>query len=284
VGLRFVPPASFPTPGVPLLSGRDSTDRATADTEPVAIVTDSCARHFWGAERNVVGRPIRIGHFRDRWIVSEGAQRETRVVGVVADIREMGLDREPRPTVLVPRAQSSEGTPLLLVRGSSEGLARTLHDAVTAEESQLAPVVENLSEVVSRSVAEPRFRTALVGAFAGFALLLAAIGIYGVIAAVVEQRRREIGIRMALGASRSAVVGSVVRRCLFNVAAGGIVGVFVFWMTGHVVAAWLYGITPGDVHALAMTMTVLVLVSTVAAWIPARRATHINPAASLRFE
>src|SRR5690606_11306243 len=111
------------------------TDRDNADTEPIAIVNESFARHFWGAERNVVGRPIRIGHFRDRWIVSEGAQRETRVVGVVADIREMGLDREPRPTVLVPRAQSSEGTPLLLVRGSAEGLARTLHDAVTAEES-----------------------------------------------------------------------------------------------------------------------------------------------------
>jgi predicted permease len=281
VELRFVSADYFATLGVPL-RGRDFDDRDGRGAEPVAIVNEAFARHFWGGEPPL-GRAIQIGHYKDRWL-SPGLERQTRVIGVAADMREQGLDRAVRPTVLVPRAQASEGTPLLLVRGASPRLLDALRGAVVAEEPQLAPEVERLSAVVSRSVAQPRFRTLLIGAFAGFALLLAGIGIYGVIASVVQQRWREIGLRIALGANRGAVAMAVAGRCLANVSAGALAGLLVFWATRRVLSSWLYDITPGDPRVLTITVAVLALVAAFASWIPARRATRIDPATSLRLE
>jgi predicted permease len=303
VELRFVSPEYLATLGVPLRGGRDFDNNDAAGAEPVAIVNEAFARHFWH-DASPLGRTIRIGHFRDRWL-SPGMQ--PRVIGVVADIHELGLDRAARPTVLLPRAQAVEepvarrelaldeptvlpppqarmGTPLLLVRGTSPALVNELRGEVIAEEPQLAPEVERLSAVVSRSVAEPRFRTLLVAAFASFALLLAGIGIYGVIASVVQQRQREIGLRLALGANRAAVALAVVRRCLANVTAGTFVGLLVFLAARRVLSSMLYDISPGDPRVLAVTVAVLALVAAFASWIPARRATHIDPASSLRLE
>jgi predicted permease len=283
VELRFVSPEYLATLGVPLRAGRDFNDSDGAGAEPVAIVNEAFARHFWD-DAAPVGRTIQIGHFKDSWHVGPDSRHQTRVIGVAADIRELGLDRPARPTVLLPRAQSSQGTPLLLVRGASPALLNTLLATVTAEEPQLAPEVERLSAVVSRSVAEPRFRTLLLVGFAVFALLLAGIGIYGVIAAVVQQRQREIGLRLALGARRSGVALAVARRCLANVAAGTLAGLLVFWAARRVLSSMLYDIAPGDPRVLAVTVAVLALVAAFASWIPARRATHIDPATSLRLE
>ena len=306
VELRFVSPDYLATLGVPLRGGRDFDDSDVAGAEPVAIVNEAFARHFWD-DASPLGRTIQIGHFRDRWRVAPGMRHQTRVVGVAADIHELGLDRAPRPTVLLPRAQAAEErvargestpdeptmlpppqavqrAPVLLVRVTSPALLDAVRGEVVAEEPKLAPVVERLSAVVSRSVAEPRFRTLLVVAFAGFALLLAGIGIYGVIASVVQQRWREIGIRLALGASRGAVVTAVVRRCLANATAGTLAGLLAFSAVRFVLSSWLYGITPGDPRVLAFTVAVLGLVAAFASWIPARRATHIDPATALRLE
>jgi predicted permease len=305
VELRFVSPDYLATLGIPLRGGRDFSDSDIPGAEPVAIVNEAFARHFWD-DGSPVGRSIRIGHIRDRW-VAPGMQHETRVIGVAADIHELGLDRAARPTVLLPRAQAAAepvtrgdlppdepvvlplpqarmGTPVLLVRSASRELPGKLRGEVIGEEPQLEPVVERLSAVVSRSVAEPRFRTMLVAAFAGFALLLAAIGIYGVIASVVQQRRREIGLRLALGANRAAVISAVIRRCLANVAAGSLAGLLIFRATRRVLSSWLYDITPGDPRVLAVAVIVLAIVAAVASWIPARRATLIDPATSLRVE
>jgi putative ABC transport system permease protein len=257
-------------------------DRDVEGSEPVAIVNEAFARRFW-QNAPPVGRAIQVGHIKDRWL-RPGLERQTRVIGLAADIHEMGLDRDAKPTVLLSRGQAQEGTPLLLVRSSSPALIQALRAEVVAEEPQLAPVVEPLSAVVSRSVATPRFRTLLIAAFACFALLLAGIGIYGVIASVVEQRRRELGIRLALGANRSAVASAVVRRCLANVTAGTVAGLLTFWAIRQVLSSWLYQITPGDPRALTVTVVVLALVAAFASWIPARRATRIDPATSLRFE
>ena len=211
-------------------------------------------------------------------------ERQTRVIGVATNIHEIGLDRAPRPTVLLPRTQASEGTPVLLVRGASRELATILRGEVMAEEPQLAPTVEPLSRVVRRSVAAPRFRMLLIGAFAGSALLLAGIGIYGVIASVVQQRRREIGIRVALGASRATVALEVVRRCLISVASGAMVGLLAFWVVRRVLSTMLYDTSSSDPRLLAMTVMVLAVVATVAAWIPTRRAVRVDPATTLRLE
>jgi putative ABC transport system permease protein len=282
VELRFVSSDYLATLGVPLRSGRDFDDKDVGSAERVAIVNEAFARHFWN-DASPLGRTIQIGHFKDRWI-NPNLERQTRVIGVAANIHELALHRAPRPTVLLPRAQSAEGTPLLLVRGSPQELLSVLRDQVIAEDPQLAPEVERLTAVVSRSVAEPRFRTLIVASFATFALLLAALGIYGVIASVVQQRRREIGLRLALGANRADVLIAVVRRCLTHVALGTLVGLLLFRATRRVLASMLYDISPGDPRVLAVTVAVLALVAAFASWIPARRATHMDPASSLRLE
>ena len=282
VELRSVSPDYFATLGVPLLAGRDFGRGDVARGEPVAIVNLAFARRFWGSE-SPIGRTIQIGHFKDHWVRPE-MSHQTRVIGVVGDMHELGLDRAPRPTVLLPRTQSSEGTPVLLVRGAVPRLATVLRDAVMAEEPQLVPTIEPLSAVVSRSVAGPRFRTLLIGAFAGSALLLAGIGIYGVIASVVQQRTREIGIRLSLGATRATVAVAVVRRCLASVTTGAVVGLLSFWAVRRFIASMLYGTSTGDPRMLAIAVSILAVVAMLAAWIPARRAAHVDPAITLRLD
>lgn len=282
VELRPVSPDYFATLGIPLIAGRDFGPDDVVGGEPVAIVNQAFAQRFWG-DSSPIGRTIQVGHFRDRWVRSELA-RQTRVIGVAKDIREIGLDRAPRPTVLVPRTQAGDGTPVLLIRGASRGLAGIVRDAVIAEEPQLAPTVEPLTAAVRQSVAAPRFRMLLIGTFAGSALLLAGIGIYGVIASLVQQRTREIGIRVALGASRRAVAFSVVRRCLVSVSGGAVTGLLVFWAVRRVLTTMLYDTSTGDPRLLALAVTVLAIVATLAAWIPTRRAVRVDPATTLRLE
>jgi predicted permease len=283
VELRHVSPDYLATLGIPLRGGRDFDERDASAAEPVAIVNEAFARHFWDGTTGT-GRSIRIGHFKDRWAVGPAAQRETRVVGVAADIHEIGLDRPARPTVLIPQPHGSGRTPMLLVRGEAPAFTAALRNAIVAEDPRLTPTVEQLSEVVSRSVAAPRFRTMLVGSFAAFALLLAGVGIYGVIASVVQQRQREIGIRIALGATRAAVSTAVVRQCLVNVGAGAVVGLVTFLAGRKVLTAWLYAVTPGDPLVLAAAVVLLAAVACVASWIPARRAGRIDPAIALRLD
>lgn len=283
VELRMVSPGYLATLGIPLRAGRAFDDADVLGAEPVAIVNEAFARRFW-QETPAVGRTIQIGHLGDRWRIPAGGRHQTHVIAVAADIHEMGLDRPAKPTVLVPRAQASWGTPVLLVRGASAALPGMLREEIAAREPRLAPVVERLSSVVSRSVAAPRFRTMLVGAFAGFALLLAGLGIYGVIASGVQHRRREIALRLALGASAAAVATAVARRCLTNVGAGVVVGLLGFWAMRRVLTSWLFDIAPGDPRVLAGAVLALALVAALASWIPARRATRVDPATALRIE
>ena len=279
VEMRLVSPGYLATLAVPLRGGRDFTEADIRGTEPVAIVNEAFAQRFWPGA-SPLDRSVQIGHYRDHWI-NPRLTYQTRVIGVVADIREAGLDRKPKPTVLLPRRPGSDRTPLLLVRGSPRELVATIRGMVSAEDSQLAPVVEPLSAVMSRSVAEPRFRASLIAAFAAFAVLLTGVGIYGVIASVVQQRRREIGLRIALGANGAAVATAVARRCLLNVGAGVVAGLLVFVGTRRVLSTMLFEITPGDPRPLAAAVAVLGIVAALASWIPARRAARIDPATSL---
>jgi predicted permease len=282
VEMRLVSPGYLATLAVPLRGGRDFTEADGGSAEPVAIVNEAFAQRFWPGS-SPLERSVQIGHYKDRWINPRLAY-QTRVIGVVTDIREMGLNRKPKPTVLLPRRPGSGQTPLLLVRGAPRRLVATIRGMVTAEDSQLAPVVEPLSAVMNRSVAEPRFRASLIATFAAFAVLLTGVGIYGVIASVVQQRRREIGLRIALGANGAAVAIAVARRCLLNVGAGVVAGLLVFVGTRHVLSAMLFEITPGDPMPLAAAVVVLGIVASLASWIPARRAARIDPATSLRME
>ena len=282
VELRAVTPGYFATLGIPLSAGRDFGPDDVAGGEPVAIVNRAFAQRFWG-DSSAIDRTIQIGHFKDRWLRPEAAH-QTRVIGVAEDIREVGLDRVPRPTVLVPRTQGGDGTPVLLVRGSPGALMSVVREAVIAEEPQLVPTVEPLSTVVRRSVAAPRFRMLLIGTFAGSALLLAGIGIYGVVASLVQQRTKEIGIRVALGASRTEVAISVVRRALLSVSAGSVAGLLIFFAVRRVLSTMLYATSTSDPRLLAMAVLVLAIVAMLSAWIPTRRAVRVDPATTLRLD
>ena len=282
VELRFVSPDYFATLGVPLREGRDFGRGDVSGSEPVAVVNQAFAKRFWETA-SAIGHTIQIGHYKDRWLNPKAAQ-QTRVIGVVGDMHELGLDRAPRPTVLVPRTQHRNGTPVLLVRGALPQIGTLLRREVLAEEPQVVPTIEPLSDVVSRSVAGPRFRTLLIGTFAGAALLLAAIGIYGVIASVVQQRTREIGIRLSLGASGIAVAVGVARRCLTSVGVGAVAGLLTFWLLRRFLGSMLYDTSTGDPGMLAIALSILGLAAALAAWIPARRASHVDPAITLRLD
>ncbi len=284
IEMRSVSPDYFATLGLPL-QGRDFGSGDVAGAQRVAIVNETFARRFWGHD-SPIGRTIQIGHFKGRWMTRQkDLQVQTVVVGVSGDMHELGLGRAARPTVVVPRTQHpGNDTPVLLVRGNPSRVASALRNAVLTEESQLTPEIEPLSATVSRSVAAPRFRTLLIGTFALSALLLAAIGIYGVIAAVVQQRTREIGIRLSLGAPRASVAIGVVQRCFVSVAVGTVVGLAAFWVLRRSLTAMLYDTSTGDPRMLAIAVVVLAIVAMLAAWIPARRASLVDPVIALRLD
>jgi predicted permease len=282
VEIRFVSPDYFATLGVPL-TGRDFTSDDAATSMPVAIVNETLAKRLWDGEP-AMGQSMQIGHFKDRWM-NDKLAHQTVVVGVAQDMHEVGLDRAPRPTLLIPRLQAfDDRVPVILVRGEPGQITTALLREIKEEEPQLKPSVERLDAVVSHSVAGPRFRSMLIGSFAGAALLLAAIGIYGVIAAVVDQRRREIGIRLTLGATQASVTVGVVRRCMVFVCGGAGVGLAIFWAIRQSLSSMVFNTSVSDPRMVAMAIVALAIVAAVAAWIPARRASHVDPAMTLRLD
>jgi predicted permease len=283
VELRFVTPGYLETLAVPLRIGRGFDDRDVEGAELVAIVNEAFARHFW-QDASPVGRTIQIGHFRERWL-SPGLARQTRVIGVAGDIHEMGLDRSAKPTVLVPRAQLGWGAPVVLVRAHSAGaLTASLRDLVQQHEPRLAPVVEPMTAVVGRSVAAPRFRTMLLVLFAGSALIIAAIGIFGLNAAIVQQRRRELGLRIALGATPQHLAGRVLLRGLLHVAGGAAAGIIIAIASVRVIASLAYGASLTDPGVILIVVLLLTIVATASTYVPARRAAQLDPMLSLRPE
>jgi hypothetical protein len=282
VEIRFVSPDYFATLGVPL-TGRDFTSDDAATSMPVAIVNETLAKRLWDGEP-AMGQSMQIGHFKDRWM-NDKLAHQTVVVGVAQDMHEVGLDRAPRPTLLIPRLQAfDDRVPVILVRGEPGQITTALLREIKEEEPQLKPSVERLDAVVNHSVAGPRFRSMLIGSFAGAALLLAAIGIYGVIAAVVDQRRREIGIRLTLGATQASVTVGVVRRCMVFVCGGAGVGLAIFWAIRQSLSSMVFNTSVSDPRMVAMAIVALAIVAAVAAWIPARRASHVDPAMTLRLD
>ncbi len=271
----------FKTMGIPLLAGREFTDRDTDGAAKVAIVSERIAREYFpGGPSATLGRRVRFSA-RDQWMT---------VVGVVADIRQMGLDQEVQPMLYVPFQWEREAFVLRFVsfvaRTSTPG---SVVDGIRAEIRRAAPdlpIVSTLTmdEAVAASVAPPRFRTLLLVLFAVAATLIATCGIYGLMAYTVTQRRREIGVRMALGAERRDVLRLVLTHALRIVVAGLIVGLTGAAGVTRVLQAFLFGVTPTDPIAFTMVTLLLMAVGLMAAWLPARRATRIDPCAALRAE
>lgn len=271
----------FKTMGIPLLAGREFTAQDTKTAPTVAIVSERIVREYFpGGPDAALGRRVRFNE-RGEWLT---------VVGVVADIRQMGLDQDVQPMLYVPFQQEREAFVLRFV----SFVARTdspasVVEGIRAEIRRVAPdlpIVSTLTmnDAVAASVAPPRFRTLLLALFAITATLIATCGIYGLMAYAVTQRRREIGVRMALGAERGDVRRLVLARALRIVVAGVIVGLAGAVGVTRVLQAFLFGITPTDPIAFAIVTLLLMAVGLIAAWLPARRATRIDPCAALRAE
>ncbi len=270
----------FTTMRIPLLAGREFTDRDTADAPKVAIVSERIVREcFPGGPAEALGRRVRIGD-RGDWLT---------VVGVVADIRQRGLDRGLQPMIYVPFQQERGGFIRFVSFVARTATPASVVEGVRAEIRRAAPDLPivgtvTMDEAVAASVAPPRFRMLLLVLFATTATLIATCGIYGLMAYAVTQRRREIGVRMALGADRREVLRLVLTRALRIVVAGVIVGLAGAVAVTRVLQTFLFGVTPTDPIAFTTVTLLLTAVGLMAAWLPARRATRIDPCAALRAE
>jgi putative ABC transport system permease protein len=211
------------------------------------------------------------------------------VVGVVADIRQRGLGQDVQPMIYAPFQQDRSGFVRFVSFVARTAAPASVADGIRAEIRRAAPDLPiestvTMDDAVAASVAQPRFRTVLLGLLAIAATLIATFGIYGLMAYAVTQRRREIGVRMALGAERSDVLRLVLARALRIVGAGVIAGLAGAAGVTRVLQSFLFGVTPTDPIAFTIVTLLLMAVGLLAAWLPARRATRIDPCAALRAE
>jgi putative ABC transport system permease protein len=271
---RSIDPEYFRAMKVRLLRGR-FFDAHDTGGPPVAIINETMARRCW-PNLDPVGK--RFGDGRDHWLT---------VVGVVADLRQTSLADEPDMESYVPYRQSPEPAMGLVLRTTMDPLrlAPTLRTAVGELDKEL-PVSEIGSLVgnIAHSTRERRFTVWLLASFALLALVLAAVGIYGVISYSVARRTREIGVRMALGAVRGRILGMVVGRALLLGGAGVVIGIAGALALTHFLRAILYGVTATDPSVFAGVSLFLLVVAALAGYVPARRATRVDPMVALRYE
>ena len=283
---RQVSPDYFAALGVPLVRGRAFLDADDAAAPRVAVVNAAFAQRYWPGE-SPIGKRVELGRWQGRWL-SPGFEGAVTVVGVAGDMREITLAREARRTLYVPRAQWGDGLnrPLFAVRTAGHvDLDSRIAQVIGEIEPRMPPVATStLPAIVERSVAEQRFQAVLLTIFGVSALLLTAVGIYGVTAYHVTQRRREIGVRMALGAPRFTVVGLVLRRGMLLLGCGIALGLLGAVGATRLLRGMLYEVSPTDPGTLGWSILVLAVAALAATLLPARRATRVHPTEALRME
>ncbi len=276
VGVQYVSPNYFKTMRVPLLRGRWFTEADRRDSPKVVLVSETAARRFWPGE-DPIGKPIGVGQ--------NGFDKNVEVIGVVGDVRYRQIDELPQPEVYISFLQSPRSAMILSLR--TEGNPAALTQAVEREVHALnkdLPVfdVKTMNERIRDATARARFSATLLAVFAAIALVLAAVGIYGVMSYLVTQRTHEIGIRIALGARSADVLSLVVRRGALLALAGIAIGVAGALASTRVLATLLYEVKPGDPGTYIMIALVLAVVALAASYIPARRAGSVDPSSALR--
>lgn len=275
--VRMVTAGYLDTLRIPLLQGRAFDDRDTADSEKVVMVNQTLARQHWGDE-SPVGHSLVLDY-------ATNGTHPYRVVGVVGDVRFYGPRTEPRPEVYLPHPQMSYLILNMAVRTAGDPMA--LADAVRREVLALDPEqpvhsLTTLDRLLGRSVERERISAWLMTVFAAVALLLAAIGLYGLISYQVTHRVKEIGIRRALGARAVDVVRMVIAEGLPLVAIGLLLGGFVALPLARLLASQLYGIGPTDPATFALVAVLLIGAALLACWLPARRAARVDPSVALK--
>ena len=269
----------FETLGIPLVRGRLFNDGDVADSPHVAVISESLARDRW-PEQDPLGHTIEFGNM-------DGDPRLLTVVGIVGDVHEYGADAPPRPTVYVnlfqrPRAGDITITmladaPTPLVTSAARGVLQELNP-------ELPPKFRTFSQIYSASLGSRRFNLVLIGFFGAVTLLLATAGVFGVMAYSVNRRTREIGVRVALGARSSDVLGMVLAQGLRTIAIGVVIGLAGSLILTRAIASFLFGVTATDPLTFSSVVLLLVGATLFACYIPARRATKIEPMSALRYE
>ena len=277
---RIISPGYFDTMGIPLLGGRQISEQDTATTPNVAVISETMARRFWPGE-DAVGKRLSAGTVQtpDDWI---------QVIGVVKDVRQFELTMEPKPQMYLSYRQAGFFAPRdLVVKTDVDpgSMAATVRKAVwDIDKDQPVSNIRTMEEIFADSIARQRFSMLLLAIFAGVALVLAGVGIYGVMSYSVAQRTHEIGIRMALGAQTGAVLKLAVGYGMKLVVAGLVIGLIAAFLLTRVMATLLFGVTATDPTTFTLISLLLVCVAAVASYVPARRATKVDPIIALRYE
>jgi putative ABC transport system permease protein len=272
----------FKTVGIPILKGRDFDQRDQHRSTQVIIISDKFAREHFPNE-DPIGKRIEPG------IASYENEDSTmrEIVGVVGDVRNRTLDTEPKPAFYVPVTQVPFSQMVMVLKTQPE--PHSLMGAATREVAAIdkdVPVflARTMEEYISASVTSPRFNTTLLGIFAGVALVLTIVGLYGVMSYSVAQRTNEIGIRLALGAQTRDVMAMIIKQGFTLVLIGLALGLVGAYWAMRVIASWLYGITTRDPLTFISVAVLLGLVALVACFVPALRATRVDPLKALRYE
>jgi putative ABC transport system permease protein len=268
----------FQVLGIPLIRGRMFEERDGPDAPHVAVISESLARDRW-PDQDPIGHTIEFGNM-------DGDIRLLTIVGIVGDTHEYGLDKPPQPTVYVNLFQRPR--PVMTVTMLSDADTASVSSAARSILQELNPEVpasfRTFEQVYSASLGSRKFNVILFGFFGITALLLAAAGVFGVMAYSVSRRTREFGVRVALGATPAAVLGMVLRQGMYTILIGVAVGFVGAFALSRTVSALLFGVTPTDPITFGGVTLLLVAVALLACYIPARRATKVDPMVALRYE
>jgi putative ABC transport system permease protein len=297
VQYRQVSPDYFSTLAIPVLRGRAFDNRDTHLTLPVAVINDTAARRFFD-DVDPVGKKIYLGPPEEMvppGILPPGFRfMHFTIVGVIGDVRHSGLNQPLVPEIytlheqeLASKFPSASGSMSLAVRTKTDPtsvVGAIRREVLELDREQPIAAVATMDELLATSLSQARFSTLLLAIFAGVALVLAAVGIYGVMAYTVAQRTHEIGIRMALGAQAGNVLTLVMRQGLLLAFAGTAIGLAAALGLTRVMSSLLYEVSPTDPMTFVMDALILTAVSVLASLIPARRAMKVDPLVALRYE
>ena len=280
--MAIVTPDYFSTAGIPFLKGRSFNEHDDLKASRVLIVNKAFADKYFPHE-DVIGKRITPGATGP----GEGKETIHEIVGLVGNAKWFASDAEPQPIYYFPYKQLAWQPPVVMLRTAVP--PRTLESAVRKEMGTLDPLVpvfqiRTMEEMLSTQVTEPRFHTVLLGCFASVALLLTMVGLYGVMAYSVSRRTREIGVRIALGASRSTVLAMVLKRAAVLLAVGLGLGLAASLAADRLLQSMLFGISSLDPVVLALSALLVALTGAFAAYLPARRAANVDPMEALRYE